>query len=158
MAGKIVVIISTSDIEKARTGAMYAKNALLNGWMDEVKIFFFGPAQKLLLEDKELQNFVEEISALGETPIACKFISERDNNSEDLAKVGAQVEYVGSPISKYINDGYIPMVWWKELVFNKYAFFTKLSFRTRSFGEKSCSFVGDFSHPFEMTSKKKIHF
>lgn len=111
MAGKIVVIISTSDIEKARTGAMYAKNALLNGWMDEVKIFFFGPAQKLLLEDKELQSFVEEISALGETPIACKFISERDNNSADLAKVGTQVEYVGSPISKYINDGYIPMVW-----------------------------------------------
>ena len=49
MEGKLVVIISTSDVKKARTGAMYAINALKHGWMEEVKIFFFGPAQDLLL-------------------------------------------------------------------------------------------------------------
>ncbi len=111
MASKIVVIISTSDIGKAQTAAMYAKNTLINGWMDEVKIFFFGPAQKLLLENKKLQSFVEEISALGETPIACKFISKRDSNCAELTKVGVKVEYVGNQISQYINDGYVPMVW-----------------------------------------------
>ncbi len=111
MAKKIVIIISTSDLEKARTGAMYAKNALFQGWMEEVKIFFFGPAQKLLLEDAELQNFVEKVRAMEETPIACKFISDRDNNSEQISKLGVSVEPVGSLISDLINDGYVPMVW-----------------------------------------------
>ena len=111
MAAKIVVIISTSDLGKARTAAMYAKNALLQGWMEEVKIFFFGPAQQLLLEDSELQNFVDEVRAMEEIPIACKFISDRDKNSEQISKLGVQVEPVGSLISDYINDGYLPMVW-----------------------------------------------
>jgi hypothetical protein len=109
--GKIVVIISTSDKEKARTGAMYAKNALLQGWMKEVKIFFFGPAQDLLLEDEELQNFVIEVQAMEENPIACKFISDRDKSTEKLNRLGIQVEPVGSLISSYINKGYVPMVW-----------------------------------------------
>jgi hypothetical protein len=111
MAGKIVIIISTSDKEKARTAAMYAKNALLQGWMEEVKIFFFGPAQKLLLEDLELQKFVEEVSALEEVPVACEFISERDGNSNDLENIGVHIEPVGHQISEYINDGFVPMVW-----------------------------------------------
>ena len=111
MAGKIVIIISTSDREKARTAAMYAKNALLQGWMEEVKIFFFGPAQKLLLEDVELQKFVAEVSALEEIPIACEFISERDGNSMHLEEIGVEVEPVGHRISEYINDGFVPMVW-----------------------------------------------
>ena len=33
MSGKLLVIISTSDPEKARTGAMYGVNALKFGWM-----------------------------------------------------------------------------------------------------------------------------
>ncbi|MDA3860249.1 MAG: hypothetical protein PF445_03395 [Melioribacteraceae bacterium] len=111
MASKIVVIISTSDVEKARTGAMYAKNALKHGWMEDVKIFIFGPAQKLLLEDIELQKFVKEVSELKETPIVCQYISERDGNSKDLKKIGVEVKPVGRLISEFINDGFVPMVW-----------------------------------------------
>lgn len=111
MANKIVIIISTSDLEKAQTAAMYAKNALLQGWMEEVKIFFFGPAQKLLLEDAELQKFVKEVYSLNEIPIACEFISDRDGNSDDLYKIGVGIEPVGHLISEYINDGFVPMVW-----------------------------------------------
>jgi hypothetical protein len=111
MEGKIVVIISSSDAEKARTGAMYAVNALKHGWMQEVKIFFFGPAQDLLLEDAELQNFIKEYQSMEENAVACKYISDRDNKSEQISKLGVQVEYVGKKISDYINEGYVPIVW-----------------------------------------------
>ena len=111
MDGKLVVIISSSDAEKARTGAMYAVNALKHGWMAEVKIFFFGPAQELLLEDAELQNYVKEYQAMEESAIACKFISDRDNKSRQISELGIQVEYVGRMISDLIKEGYIPMVW-----------------------------------------------
>jgi hypothetical protein len=111
MNDKILVIISTSDAGKARTGAMYALNALKHGWMDEVTIVFFGPAQDLLLVDEELQNRVKEYQEIEESVVACKFISDRDEKSEQLSKLGIQVEYVGEMISNYIHEGYVPMVW-----------------------------------------------
>ena len=111
MQGKIVIIISTSDSEKARTGAMYAINALKHGWMEEVKIFFFGPAQDLLLEDAELQNYMKEYESMEESAVACKYISDRDKKSEQISELGIKVEYVGKMISDYINEGYVPMVW-----------------------------------------------
>ena len=111
MDGKIVVIISTSDAEKARTGTMYAINALKHGWMEEVKIFFFGPAQDLLLEDAILQNYMEEYKSMEETAVACKYISDRDKKSAQISELGIQVEYVGKMISDYIIAGYVPMVW-----------------------------------------------
>jgi hypothetical protein len=111
MEGKIVVILSTSDVEKARTGAMYAINALKHGWMEEVKIFFFGPAQNLLLEDAPLQDYMKEYSFMEECAVACRYISDRDKKSEQIRELGLEVEYVGKMISDYINQGYIPMVW-----------------------------------------------
>ena len=111
MKSRIVVIISSSDAEKARTGLMYAINSLKHGWLEDVKIIFFGPAQDLLLEDAEIQNYIKEYQAMEETAVACKYISDRDKKSEQLSEIGLQVEYVGKMISDYILDGYIPMVW-----------------------------------------------
>ena len=111
MNDKILIIISTSDAGKARTGAMYALNALKHDWMDDVKIIFFGPAQDLLLEDVELQILIKEYQEIEEAVVACKFISDRDKKSEQLSKTGIQVEYVGEMISNYIHEGYVPMIW-----------------------------------------------
>ncbi|MBT3314915.1 MAG: hypothetical protein HN390_09900 [Anaerolineae bacterium] len=111
MSDKILVIISTSDAGKARTGAMYALNTLKHGWMEEVKIVFFGPAQDLLLVDEELQKQVKEYQEIEEAVVACKFISDRDEKSEQLNEFGVQVKYVGEMISNYIREGYVPMVW-----------------------------------------------
>ena len=111
MESRIVVIISSSDAGKARTGVMYAVNALKHGWMEDVKIIFFGPAQDLLLKDAELQNYIKEYQTMEETAVACKYISDRDKKSEQLSELGIQVEYVGKMISDYIHEGYVPMVW-----------------------------------------------
>ncbi len=111
MSDKVLVIISTSDAGKARTGAMYALNSLKNGWMEEVKIVLFGPAQDLLLVDEELQNRIKEYQEIEESVVACKFISDRDEKSEALSKIGIQVQYVGEMISNYIKEGYVLMIW-----------------------------------------------
>ncbi len=111
MKDKILVILSSAEKGKARTGAMYAVNALRNNWMNEVKLFFFGPAEKLLLEDEELQQIVEEFNALEEQPVACKFIAEKEKTDEKLLQLGVNVEFVGEPISDLIKQGFVPMVW-----------------------------------------------
>ena len=111
MHDKILIILSTSDAGKAQTGAMYALNALKNGWMEDVKIILFGPAQDLLLENEKFRELILEYQDIEESVVACKFISNRDEKSEALDKIGIRVAYVGEMISNYIKDGYVPMVW-----------------------------------------------
>jgi hypothetical protein len=111
MADKLIVIISTAEAEVARTGMMYAVNALKNLWMAEVKLFFFGPAQELLTRDAELQRLLQEYQVHEETAVACKFIADRDNTAEPTTGLGVEVKYVGTMISELIQDGYVPMVW-----------------------------------------------
>ena len=111
MNDKLLVIISTSEPEKARTGMMYAVNALKNCWMEDVKVFFFGPAQETLIRDAELQKLLYDYSAHDMTAVACKFIADREHTTESTTALGVQVAYVGKMISDLIKDGYVPMVW-----------------------------------------------
>jgi len=111
MADKVITIIGTAEPGKARTGVMYALNARKHGWLKDVKLFFFGPAEELLLQDQELQQFLREYQTLEGIVVACKFIADRDSISEQVATLGVQVEYVGAMISDLIKDGYIPLVW-----------------------------------------------
>ncbi len=110
MAGKVISIIATSDPEKARTGVMYTMRALQEGWLEDVKLIFFGPGEHVLLEDEAVQKMVKRIQE-AETPMACKFLSDRDNTSEQIEELGVEVVYVGSIISDLISRGYTPMVW-----------------------------------------------
>ena len=110
MTTRIIVIISTGEKEKALTGLMYARNTINFGWLDDVRIFFFGPSQKLMVEDDEVRNEVIEIARLAET-IACKFTSDRDELSGEILGLGVEVEYIGIIIADLLKDGYIPMIW-----------------------------------------------
>lgn len=111
MSNKVLVVIGTRESEKARTGAMYAVNALKHGWMQEVKLIFFGPGEALLLEDEVLQDYVRQYQAMDGNAIACKFIADRDGLDEGISQLGIQVIYVGQLISDLIKEGYTPMVW-----------------------------------------------
>lgn len=111
MSDRIIAIINTNEPGKARTGTMFAINALKHGWLEEVKLFIFGPAGELLLRDTEMQRMLKEYQQMEETAVACKFIADRDGTSQKIAALGVRVEFVGKMISDLIKDGYTPMVW-----------------------------------------------
>ncbi|MFX1521232.1 MAG: hypothetical protein ACFFCD_15065 [Promethearchaeota archaeon] len=110
MNSKLLIIIATGNKEKALAGLMYARNAMKRGWMEDVKVVFFGPSERLIIQDAQVLTEVQDITE-SEEPLACKAISDREGISEDLKKFGVKVEYVGSIISDLIKDGYLPMVW-----------------------------------------------
>jgi hypothetical protein len=110
MTDKLLVIIATGDKAKALTGLMYAKNALKRGWLRDVKVVYFGPSERLMVEDADVASAAIEVARLGEA-FACKAISDRENISENIDEMGVKVEYVGTIISDYIKQGYVPMVW-----------------------------------------------
>ncbi|MCF8104115.1 MAG: hypothetical protein K9K64_01415 [Desulfohalobiaceae bacterium] len=109
MSDKTLVIISTGESEKALTGLMWARNALNRGWMEEVKVIFFGPAQRLVLENEKVREAALEIAEI-EKPVFCKFISDREKNSAQIEELGLVVDYVGSLIAGLIKEGYVPLV------------------------------------------------
>jgi hypothetical protein len=109
MASKVMVIVSTAEKDKALTGIRYAVNAQKNKWVDDLKVIFFGPFENLMCEDEEVAQAASRLLDY-ETPIACKFLSDRDGISENLEKMGVNVDYVGSLISGYIEEGYTPLV------------------------------------------------
>ncbi len=111
MSRKVVVIVATSDAEKASAGVLYATNALSRGWMDEVRLVFFGPAEKLLLSDGKLQEQVAAFRALGAEAMACKYIADQQGVSASLESLGLQVKFVGKIISEHIHNGFVPIVW-----------------------------------------------
>lgn len=109
MGKKVVMLISTAEKEKALAGIAYATNAMKNKWLEDVKVFFFGPFEKLVAEDKEVQERIEPLLQY-QTPVACKFVSDTANVSSSLLTLGYQVDYVGLAISACLEEGYIPMV------------------------------------------------
>jgi hypothetical protein len=111
MRDKILVIISTSEKEKALTGMMYAVNSMMHGWMEDVQLFLFGPAEKLFPKDEELQKYLGDFIDMNGEPVACKFIADKNGGGEELTALGLNVDYVGEKISRLIKDGYVPLIW-----------------------------------------------
>ena len=110
MSSKLLVVIATGDKAKALTGLMYAKNAIKREWLDDIKVVYFGPSEQLMESDAEVADAAIEVAGLCES-YACKAISDREGISEKIDKMGVHVEYVGTIISDYIKQGYVPMVW-----------------------------------------------
>ncbi len=79
--------------------------------MEEVKLYFFGPAEELLLTGKRLQGLLVEYQNEDETAIACKFIANEGGITDKVKALGVDVQYVGEQISSLIKEGYTPMVW-----------------------------------------------
>ena len=112
MATKVFVMLSTGDREVAlEVGLVYPLNAAKKKWMDEVKLIIFGPSEKIVAYDTEVQERIKELQKVGIEVLACKWCSDRMGVSQKLEELGIQVVYVGSIISELLKDG------WASLTF-----------------------------------------
>jgi len=111
MGDRLAVILASGDPHVLEIGLMYARNAVKHKWMNETKLFLFGPSETQIATDPKLKEMLRTIVEEGTTPVACKFCSDKYSVSELLADIGCDVAYVGEPISRAIRDGFVPMVW-----------------------------------------------
>jgi hypothetical protein len=101
----LVVLWSSADKEVATKMAfMYTLNAKLRGWWKDVTLIVWGPSAKLLTEDSELQDRIEEMKAAGVVLLACKACSDGYGVSEGLEKLGVEVKYMGEPFTQILKD------------------------------------------------------
>lgn len=105
MSSKVLIILSSRDHDKLKSGIMYGKNAMKYNWLDDVKFFVFAGAEEEILKDDELLNEVKSVDA-----VACKFIAKEKNIYDKFKQLDINTQYIGEQVSKLIKDGYIPMV------------------------------------------------
>jgi hypothetical protein len=112
MADKVFVILSSRDREVLlEVGFTYPFNAATHGWMDDVKIILFGPSEKLVVNDPEVQDRLKEALEAGIHVMACKWCADRMGIADELEALGMEVLYVGPVISELLKSG------WASLTF-----------------------------------------
>jgi hypothetical protein len=112
MPTKAFAMVTSDDREIAlEVGLVYPLNAAKNQWLEEVKVIFFGPSEKLAAYDIEVQERIKEIQDLGVEVLACKWCADRMGITTRLEDAGIAVVYVGTIISDLIKDG------WAQLTF-----------------------------------------
>lgn len=104
---KLAVIWSSSDAEVARNVAfMYARNSMIRGWWDQVRLIVWGPSAKTLAHDANLQLDLSALADAGVDIYACKACADSYGVSERLARVGVQVMYMGQPLTDMLKQGW----------------------------------------------------
>lgn len=112
MANKVFVVLSSGDREVAlEVGLVYPLNATKKKWMDEVKLIIFGPSEKIVAYDTEVQGRIKELQEVGVEVMACKWCSDRMGISQILENIGIKVVHVGSIMSELLREG------WASLTF-----------------------------------------
>ncbi len=90
---------------------MYTFNAKRAGWFDEVQLVVWGPSEKLLAEDEELQEYVERMKEAGVEVVACRACADMYGVASDLEECGVDVKYMGVPLTDMIKSD------WKVVTF-----------------------------------------
>jgi hypothetical protein len=110
---KLAVLWTSGDPDVAnRMVFMYTHFAKKAGWFDDVTLIVWGPSQRLLLDDKNLQEKVKVMQNDGVVVEACIACAMGYGIVEDLKKLGITVKGMGEPLSNYLKDPE-----WKVLTF-----------------------------------------
>ena len=106
-SNKLAVLWTSGDVDVAEKMCfMYTYNAKKQGWFDEVVLIVWGPSAKLLSENKNLQDYVKKMKEAGVVVEACVACARMYGVDEDLAEMGIDVKGMGTPLTKYLKEGW----------------------------------------------------
>jgi len=109
---ELLVIWSSADREVALHNVfMYTHNAQKHGWWEEIRLLLWGPSDKLLAEDEELQERVKAMLADGVDVIACKACADIYGVSGALESLGVKVFYVGQALTEMLKAGWATLTY-----------------------------------------------
>ena len=107
MPNKLFVILASGDKDVALEMALFYPYTLAKEkYLDEVKVILFGPSEKLVARDKNVQKRIKKLQEVNVAISACKYCSDRMGVSDKLEKLGITVEYVSKGIAQMIKDGW----------------------------------------------------
>lgn len=98
-------ILWTSDnpITSEKMVCMYAHNAVLNNWWDQVTVIIWGASTKYVASDKKIQIQLLQMLKDGVKVSACKACVDQLGVTDEFEKLGIEVKYWGDPLTKLLK-------------------------------------------------------
>lgn len=101
----LAVLWTSGDPDVAhRMAFLYTLVAKKQAWFNEVTLIIWGPSQRLLAADKEIQAYVKKIQDAGVLVEACINCSEAYGITETIRGLGIEVKPMGKPLTQYLKD------------------------------------------------------
>ena len=102
---RLAVLWSSGDADVAhRVFFMYTHNAKRSKWFDEVRLIVWGPSQRILVGDKDLQGRVKAMIRDGVKVQACVACANSYGVAAELRKLGIEVKGMGKPLSDLLQS------------------------------------------------------
>lgn len=101
----LVVLWTSGDPEVAhRVALMYTHGAKKADWFEEVRLIVWGPSQRLLAADKDIQAKVAEMREDGISVEACIVCARSYGLVSVLEELGLPVRAMGAPLSGFLKS------------------------------------------------------
>ena len=101
----LAVVWTSADPDVAhRMTLMYTHAAKTQEWFDEVTLIVWGPSQRLLAADKDIQEKFAEMADDGVVLQACIVCAESYGLTERLEELELEVKGMGAPLSGHIKS------------------------------------------------------
>lgn len=84
--------------------AMYARNAKINGWWNEITVLIWGSTAKLAAESELIGLRIQELLQVGVTVVACKSCSDSLGTTNKLEQMGIDVKYLGEELTRILKS------------------------------------------------------
>lgn len=103
---RLTVLWTSGDPDVAhRVGLMYSGAAQRAGWFDEVHLIVWGPSQRLLAADKDIQAAVQKMKDSGVKVEACIACANSYGLVERIRELGYEVKPMGPPLTEALKRG-----------------------------------------------------
>ncbi len=84
---------------------MYATNAKLRGWWEEVDVLIWGATAKLVAEDEKIQERIKLAKEAGVRVVACIACARELGVVEKLESLDIEVFPLGEPLTNILKNG-----------------------------------------------------
>ena len=102
---RLYILWTNADpITSEKMVMMYATNARLKNWWDEVTVIIWGATARLTAEDRHIQEKIKTAQLAGVRFTACQACAEQLGVSDQLAGLGIEVMYWGEPLTQLLRD------------------------------------------------------
>ena len=105
MVDKLAMIWITDNEEAALNMIlMYTLKSNQNKWWKECRLITWGPSNKVVCSNKEVQELIQQIQKEGVKVMACQRCAERYGLVDQLTDMGIEVRLMGEPFTEYLKD------------------------------------------------------
>jgi hypothetical protein len=102
----LLVVWTSGDREVAEHMVfMYTLNSRLKEWWPQVTLLIWGPSQRLLTEDADLQAYLARMQQAGVRTIACKACANEYGLADKLEALGVEVFFTGTFLTEWLQSG-----------------------------------------------------